>query len=53
MEWVIRGAGDLTLRMPKGIRSMEFPDPREDPKSRSLHGGSYKALLVYKYRAPN
>ena len=23
-----------------------FPDPREDPKSRSLNGGSYKAPLV-------
>ena len=23
-----------------------FPDPREDPKSRSLNGGSYKVPLV-------
>ena len=24
----------------------DFPDPREDPKSRSLNGGSYKVHLV-------
>ena len=31
------------------------PDPREDPKSRSLYGGSYKAALVVLigHRAPN
>ena len=27
-------------------RSGVFPDPREDPKSRSLNGGSYKVPLV-------
>ena len=29
-------------RMHKSI----YPDPREDPKSRSLNGGSYKVPLV-------
>ena len=26
--------------------TVTFPDPREDPKSRSLNGGSYKVPLV-------
>ena len=46
--------GSLILYF-KGMRLMMFqlsgfycnyPDPREDPKSRSLHGGSYKVPLV-------
>ena len=28
------------------FRCLAFPDPREDPKSRSLNGGSYKVPLV-------
>ena len=25
---------------------LQYPDPREDPKSRSLNGGSYKVPLL-------
>ena len=28
------------------LRGCKFPDPQEDPKSRSLNGGSYKVPLV-------
>ena len=27
-------------------QGISFPDPQEDPKSRSLNGGSYKVPLV-------
>ena len=34
------------LRGTVGLLQILYPDPREDPKSRSLNGGSYKVPLV-------
>ena len=39
-------------RVPLRVQFLEglYPDSREDPKNRSLNGGSYKVLV---YKAPN
>ena len=38
--------GILSMVLPTDLPCPANPDPREDPKSRSLNGGSYKLPLV-------
>ena len=43
--WGLEGSLFMTEEMYKNFKE-RYPDPREDPKSKSLNGGSYKVPLV-------
>ena len=43
--WILPGVWVIAYRGSESWCHV-FPDPREDPKSRSLNGGSYKVPLI-------